>query len=167
MINCVAPGRVPSRHLRIATHLALTVFLLAPLCFAQKTERAKQVGKRMMCQCGCNQILSECNHVGCSSSAEMLKKVDVRVAAGESDQQILDAFVAEYGLKVLAEPPRTGFGRVAWIAPWVFTLGGLGIVWLVLQRMRRAPGAMRPAPAGGDSRALDALRAQADRESED
>lgn len=167
MINPVAPGRFSSRHIQIAARIVLAVFLLVPLGFAQKTERAKQVGKRMMCQCGCNQILSECNHVGCWSSAEMLKKVDARVAAGESDQQILDAFVAEYGLKVLAEPPRTGFGRVAWIAPWVFTLGGLGIVWLVLQRMRRAPAAMRPAPAGGDSRALDALRAQADRESEE
>lgn len=147
--------------------LLLCFSLLAAPAFAQKTARAKDVGKRMMCQCGCGQILTDCNHVGCSSSAEMLKKVDARVSAGESDQQILDAFVEEYGLKVLAEPPRTGFGRVAWIAPWAVTLLGAGIVLLVLSRMRRVvPAAPAGTPAVG-AEALDRFRAQADRESEE
>jgi cytochrome c-type biogenesis protein CcmH len=142
--------------------------LLAAAALAQKTDRAKQVGKRMMCQCGCGQILVECNHVGCWSSTEMLKKLDARVAAGESDQHILDAFVAEYGLKVLAEPPRTGFGRVAWIMPWAGTLGGLGIVWLVLSRMRRiTPAAVVAGGSPGAADALERFRAQADRESEE
>jgi len=152
-----------TRSHRIAGGL-LAVLLLAPLAWAQKTARAKEVGKRMMCQCGCNQILSECNHVGCYSSAEMLKKVDAQVAAGVEDEKILDSFVAEYGLKALAEPQRTGFGRVAWLAPWVFTLGGLGLVWLALQRMRTP--ALPAAPrVSGD--ALERFRAQADRESEE
>jgi len=149
--------------------VALCLLLFASLAAAQKTERAKEVGKRMMCQCGCSQILSECNHVGCWSSAEMLKKVDARVAAGEPDDKILDAFVAEYGQQALAEPARTGFGRVAWLMPWVFTLGGLGLVWLALQKMR---GVVAPSPAisGGGAVAretLDRFRAQADRESEE
>jgi cytochrome c-type biogenesis protein CcmH len=135
---------------------------------AQKAERAKQIGKRMMCQCGCNQILSECNHLGCYSSSEMLKKVDEQIAASKSDQQILDAFVAEYGLKALAEPPRAGWGRVAWVMPWAAGLGGLGIVWLTLRSMRRSV-AGRPAPVaaatGGD--ALEQYRQRADRESEE
>lgn len=148
--------------------LLLTATLLVPFALAQKTDRAKQVGKRMMCQCGCGQILSECNHVGCWSSSEMLKKVDARVTSGESDEQILDAFVLEYGLKSLAEPPNKGFGRVAWIMPWVVVMGGLGIVWVVLQRMRRIVPVMSPSPR--PSTGVDALarfRAQADRESED
>lgn len=149
--------------------LLMLVTVLVPFALAQQTDRAKQVGKRMMCQCGCGQILSECNHVGCWSSAEMLKKVDARVANGETDQQILDAFVQEYKLKVLAEPSRTGFGLIAWVMPWVAVFGGLGIVWLVLQRMRKIVPVMAPASprttAGAD--ALARFRAQADRESED
>lgn len=153
--------------LRLLALVALAV-LFSPAPFAQKTDRAKQVGKRMMCQCGCNQILAECNHIGCWSSSEMLKKVDARVTAGESDEKILEAFVVEYGVKALAEPPKTGFGRVAWVMPWLTTLGGLAIVWLVLGRMRRlAPAAT---PAGGphiSSDGLDRFRRQADRESEE
>ena len=148
--------------------LLLAIVLASPFVLAQKTERAKQVGKRMMCQCGCGQILSECNHVGCWSSAEMLKKVDARVAAGESDQQILDAFVQEYGLKALAEPPNTGFGRVAWVMPGLVVLSGLGIVTLVLQRLRRikAPVTAVASAPQLSGEALARLRAQADRESE-
>lgn len=147
--------------------LLLALVWAVPVAWAQKTERAKQIGKRMMCQCGCGQILSECNHVGCWSSAEMLKKVDAQVAAGSSDEAILDAFVAEYGQKVLAEPPRTGFGRVAWVMPWVFTFGGLGIVWLVLQRMRTAPVAAAGHQGTISAEALNRFRSRADQESEE
>ncbi len=152
--------------------LVAAFFFVSALCapaLAQKTERAKLVGKRMMCQCGCGQVLIDCNHVGCYSSAEMLKKVDAMVEEGKSDEQILDAFVAEYGQKVLAEPPRTGFGRVAWIMPWVFTFGGLGVVWLVLQRMRTVTPIASPAggPEAISGDALSRFRAQADQESEE
>ncbi len=153
---------------RTAFRYLLFLLLATSTAWAQKTDRAKQVGKRMMCQCGCGQILSECNHVGCWSSSEMLKKVDAQVAAGNSDDQILDAFIKEYGQKVLAEPPRTGFGRVAWVMPWVFTLGGLGIVWFVLQRMRETPISAPAGDAGAISaEALSRFRSQADRESEE
>ena len=30
--------------------------------------RFTDLGHRMMCVCGCNQILLECNHVGCTYS---------------------------------------------------------------------------------------------------
>jgi cytochrome c-type biogenesis protein CcmH len=155
---------------------ALVIVLAALVCvaapaLAQKTERAKKLSKRMMCLCGCNQVLGECNHVGCQMSAEMLAKLDERVARNEPDDLTLQAFIQEYGIRVLAEPPREGFTILAWLMPIVATLAGLGVVWGVLQRMRR-PGMASAAggtaaDAGFSPEAMAALRRRADAESED
>jgi cytochrome c-type biogenesis protein CcmH len=154
----------------------------APLCAAQtapelaeRTARpdvVKRIGKRMMCLCGCNQVMVECNHVGCSVSAEMIRKLERRVAANEPDDLILQAFIQEYGLRVLAEPPASGFNLAAWLMPvFALVMGGM-IVGVVLVRLRRpvaaTSGAATAAPAPRVSaEALERLRLQADRESEE
>ncbi len=68
--------------LRVFAALFLLVSLM-PAARAQQTERAKNLGKRMMCVCGCNQILTECNHVGCTYSYKMLKELDERVPSNQ------------------------------------------------------------------------------------
>src|ERR1700730_17453806 len=104
---------------------------------AQETQRAKILGTKLLCVCGCNQILGACNHVGCSYSHGMLKEVDDRVARNESDDLTLQGFVQEYGPTVLAEPPATGFNRAAWIMPIVFPLVSLYLLWEVVRRWRQ------------------------------
>jgi len=141
----------------------------SPLAAQPETSGAvKRVGKRMMCLCGCNQILVECNHVGCSVSAEMIRKLERHVAANESDDLILQAFVQEYGQRVLAEPPASGFNLTAWVMPLFALMVGTLIVGVVLIRMRKP----LPAAAGNAAasprvspEALERLRSQADRES--
>jgi len=39
---------------------------------------------------------------------------------GETDEQILQAFVQEYGTQVYTEPPKSGFSLVAWVLPSVY-----------------------------------------------
>ena len=34
-------------------------------------QRFTSLGHKMMCACGCNQVLLECNHVGCTYSDRM------------------------------------------------------------------------------------------------
>jgi cytochrome c-type biogenesis protein CcmH len=151
----------------------------APVCagqtapeLAERTARpdvVKRIGKRMMCLCGCNQVMVECNHVGCSVSAEMIRKLERRVAANEPDDLILQAFIQEYGQRVLAEPPASGFNLAAWLMPvFALVMGGM-IVGVVLVRLRRPATAASPAyPAPRVStEALERLRLQADRESEE
>jgi hypothetical protein len=75
---------------------------------AQKTDRAKALGAKLMCMCGCGQILTQCNHINCPSSGPMLKELDAHVAKGEADDLIVQDFVQEYGEKVLSAPPATG-----------------------------------------------------------
>ena len=49
---------------------ASRVLLLVPSAHAQQTARAKALGQKLMCVCGCNQILTACNHVGCTVFAQ-------------------------------------------------------------------------------------------------
>ncbi len=149
---------------------AAAVPLLILPAGAQQSDRAKQVGGKFLCMCGCSQILTQCNHVGCTVSASMLKKLDQVIARGDSDDLIIQSFIQEFGTAVFAEPPKKGFSRVAWFIPGV-TLGlGLALVIVVIRRWRLRPVAVPAGPAGGKAVApelLERARQRADRETED
>jgi cytochrome c-type biogenesis protein CcmH/NrfF len=118
--------------------LALAVALpLVTIVRAQESARSKELGQKLMCVCGCNQILGSCNHVGCTYSHDMMKELDDRIARNEPDDLTLQAFVQEYGPTVLSSPPAKGFNRIAWIAPIAFPLVALVILWDVVRRWRR------------------------------
>ncbi|HET9088611.1 MAG TPA: cytochrome c-type biogenesis protein CcmH [Acidobacteriaceae bacterium] len=94
--------------------------------------RYSELGHQMICTCGCNQVLLECNHVGCTVSTNMESELRTALDRGESDHVILRYFVNKYGPTVLAAPTSTGFNRVAWIAPGiVFLLATLGTALLI------------------------------------
>ena len=85
-----------------------------------------------MCMCGCNQVLLECNHVGCTYSDRMRNELTAGLQRGDSDSLVLQSFVQKYGNTVLAAPTTTGFNVVAWIMPFaVFVLACGGTIWLV------------------------------------
>jgi cytochrome c-type biogenesis protein CcmH len=158
---------VRQKYFAAALSLATALTLLAGLLYAQSTERAKRLGGGMFCMCSCGQILTACNHVGCTMSATMLKQLDQRVAVNSSDDLVLQSFVQEYGPKVLASPPAQGFSLLAWIFPGLAFGVGLAVVVVIIRQWRRR---FELAPAGGppiSSEALDRARRQADRETED
>jgi len=115
---------------------AQAVVLAVAVCFSvgatDTGARYNDLNHRLMCTCGCAEILGECNHVGCTSSTEELSLLRAGLAAGKSDKEILDSFVAKYGAVVLAAPSKEGFDLVAWIAPFaVFAAALLGTILLV------------------------------------
>jgi cytochrome c-type biogenesis protein CcmH/NrfF len=145
---------------------------------AQKTERAKVIGAKLMCMCGCGQILTQCNHINCPSSAPMLKQLDQHVASGEADDLIVQDFIQEYGEKVLSAPPTHGFSSIAWYIPGVAFALGLAIVVTIIRLWRRrdverlasvsgAPGAAATPASELRTVQLERARQQADRETED
>ena len=77
--------------------------------------------------------------------AERMKAfIRVRIAAGDSEEEIKDALVAEFGPEVLAEPPGGGFGLLAWLLPLVAVAGGAIAVGLLIRswsRRRELPAA--------------------------
>jgi cytochrome c-type biogenesis protein CcmH/NrfF len=111
---------------------ALAVAVCFSLGATDASSRYNNLNHRLMCTCGCAQILGECNHVGCPNSSGELDELRTGIAAGTSDKDILDSFVGKYGAIVLAAPTTHGFDLVAWIAPFaVFAAALLGTILLV------------------------------------
>ena len=70
--------------------------------------------------------------------AERMKAyIRVRIAAGDTEQEIKDALVAEFGEGVLAAPPKGGFGLLAWLLPLVAVVGGAVVVALLIRSWSR------------------------------
>jgi cytochrome c-type biogenesis protein CcmH/NrfF len=137
------------------------------------SDRAKQIGGKFMCTCGCSQVLTQCNHVGCTVSTSMLKEVDQHLANGDSEGAITQAFVQEFGTQVYAEPPKSGLSLVAWSLPTVYLILGTAIVGLVIWRWRARPAsALQASAAGGgvvgvSPEQLERVRRRIERETED
>jgi cytochrome c-type biogenesis protein CcmH len=136
----------------------------------EQTDRVKHIGGKFMCMCSCNQVLTQCNHVGCTVSTSMLKELDGWVARGDSETAITSAFVQEFGTKVYAEPPKSGLSLVAWSLPTIYLLLGTLLVVFVIWRWRsRSP--LMPATAGGapgvSSQELENARRRVAQETED
>src|SRR5580704_19557143 len=110
-----------------------------------QSARFNYMGHQLMCICSCNQILLECNHVGCPNSDEMRNELMAGVQRGDSDSLVEQSFIQKYGPTVLAAPTNTGFDRTAWIVPFVALALGLSFVVLVVRAWKN-----RPAPAIAD-----------------
>jgi cytochrome c-type biogenesis protein CcmH/NrfF len=147
------------------SELALVCILVAMTAGAatDATTRFEKDSHEMMCGCGCNQLLGECNHVGCPASPGMLSELSASIAKGESDDAIFHQFQDEYGPVVLASPMFTRFNKVAWIVPPVVLFLGIGCVFLVVRnwKMRTVP-----MPAIPDTPEFSASRDRIRRETE-
>src|SRR3984957_1973297 len=145
--------------------LAVAVFTL--LGAGDQSARVNDLGHRMMCVCGCNQILLECNHVGCSYSDRMRAELVAAVDRGDNDDLTLQGFVQKYGTAVMAAPTRTGFNRVAWIMPYLVLVLGLAMVTLIVRAWRSRPLLL---PAGAvaavQGEELEHFRSQARKDTE-
>jgi cytochrome c-type biogenesis protein CcmH len=120
--------------------------------------------KKLICPCGCGQILLECNHVGCTYSDTMRNELMAGLSRGDSDDLVLQAFVQKYGPTVLAAPTTTGFNLVAWITPFAVLIAGFGFAALIISSWKSRP-LSEPEPVRADAR-LDEFREQARRETE-
>ena len=98
-------------------------------------KRFNEVSDDLVCQCGCNMGLRVCNHENCPSALPMRHEIEEKLQAGASDDSITAGFVKEYGDKVLAEPPATGFNLAAYVMPGFAVLIGLFIVATFASRM--------------------------------
>lgn len=136
------------------------LMLVLPLTGAG-ADRFGTLGHRLMCSCGCGQVLLECNHVGCPRSDGMRNELAAGIERGDSDDLVLQSFVQKYGATILAAPTATGFNRIAWIMPFVALAFGLAVAIFFIRRWGRQRAAATPAPA-----IANAYQEQARRETE-
>lgn len=72
-----------------------------------------------------------------SAASELKDRVRLKVKQGESAEQVIDYLLQLYGQELLAVPRLSGFGLIAWIAPFLFL--GLGATFIFLWLSRRRP----------------------------
>ncbi len=149
--------------LRVAAVAAMALIFLGA---GDSVARFEKLGHKLMCRCGCNQVLLECNHVGCTYSETMRNELIAGIERGDSDDLVLQAFVQKYGSVVLAAPTEKGFNRVAWIMPYVALFGGFALAAAVVRKWRLRAPAMPAGAAPGIDLTLDGYRDRARKETE-
>ncbi|WP_448070719.1 cytochrome c-type biogenesis protein [Georgenia yuyongxinii] len=127
----------------------------------QEPDRAYALQERLRCPV--------CKSVSIADSpsetaVSMRRIVDEQVAAGRSDEQIIEYFTQRYGTWVLLDPPRQGQTLLLWILPVLVAAGGVVVL------VTRARGSTDEAPDLSDvdrDRVQAALQAYQDSDEED
>src|SRR5262245_27170875 len=124
----------------VGTMLAVAQLLMGP-CFARVfPPEVNKASEPYVCQCRCNHQLSACDMFGCGSAIPLREEIQEHLRHGESQQQIIDAFVAKYGQNILSAPPKT-----AWVTPFAVLCGGLVLVYFVIKAWAQRRPALRVA----------------------
>ncbi|MBI2847716.1 MAG: cytochrome c-type biogenesis protein CcmH [Chloroflexi bacterium] len=104
---------------------------------AVRAATVTQIADQLICQCGCTLVLSNCTHGECMSRDAMLTLITQKLEQGQTQEQIIGFFVAQYGEQVLASPSKRGFNLTAWIAPFVAILAGGALVYVAIRKWVR------------------------------
>jgi cytochrome c-type biogenesis protein CcmH len=142
---------------------ALQVAVPAPLSPGVEQE-ARQIERMLIAPCCWNQPVSEHRS---EASEQVKEEIRLLLAAGKSRQQVLDDFTARYGVRILAEPPNRGVGRLLYSTPVVvFFVSGAALTAFIWKFSRKresttngaaSPAAVVPAAAADEATLEDRL----------
>lgn len=117
----------------VAVALAQTPSVPPPTAAEKPNADVIRVGKRLKCKCGCADTIASCSMLQCEYSKPGKERIAKMQALGMTDDQILQAFVQDYGADILLSPPSP-FG---WIVPYASVALGLGLIWLFVRKYRK------------------------------
>jgi len=150
---------------RAARLLILPLMAVLLMGADNQEARYQKLGSKIMCTCGCAEMLLQCDHVGCQNSDRMTHELRANVQRMSNDEEVLDWFRSTWGVAAVVEPRTHGFELLAWVLPAAGLGLGLLLVVLLIRNWK-----MRPAPvAAADLNLapdLEALRDRARRETE-
>ena len=95
---------------------ALEAMIIAPCCFSQQVSVHQS-----------------------PAADEVRKDVRARLAAGQTRDQILNAYVSQYGKRILAEPPAEGFDLALYLLPPILLIASAALVIALVRRFSRQP----------------------------
>src|ERR1035437_3556217 len=78
----------------------LVVAALAQTASEKPSPDARRVGTRLACQCGCTDSVATCSMLECSFSKPAKERIAQMQSVGMSDEQIVQAFIRDYGTAV-------------------------------------------------------------------
>ncbi len=110
----------------------LLALALAPVASGADVEReARALEQMLIAPCCFKQPVS----IHQSPAAEEVRRdVRARLTAGQTRQQILDAYVTQYGNRVLSEPPARGFSLALYVLPVLMLLASAALVAAIVRR---------------------------------
>jgi cytochrome c-type biogenesis protein CcmH len=118
---------------------------------------------RLACNCGCTLDVFTCRTTdfSCTYSPKLHREVLALRNQGLSAQEVLDAFVAEYGEKALMAPKPKGFNLAGYLVPGAAIATAGAALMMIIGRRRAAvavAGGAGAAPAGEPASAVEMER---------
>lgn len=138
MTHCL-DGKSPRAVFLGGLFVVLVLFLVGP---GTEVAKASQVDIGQLER----ELMNPCENCGgkplagsyCGGAAKAKEELRQMVDKGMGHDEIVDAFVAEYGEWILAVPDKEGFNLFAWILPIVGMMAGGGGLALFLRRTNEA-----------------------------
>lgn len=138
----------------------LAVAALAQTAAEKPTMDVRRVGARLQCQCGCKDSVATCSMLECSFSKPAKERIAKMQSVGMTDEQIIQAFIRDYGAGIYLAPPNA-FG---WIVPYASVGIGLVIVWLFIRKYRKPRPVAEIGPVEIDDPALEKYKDQIEKD---
>ncbi|HMF03662.1 MAG TPA: cytochrome c-type biogenesis protein [Acidimicrobiia bacterium] len=99
-------------------------------------ERARSIGSELRCpDCESQSIAQSSTETARAARTDIRR----RIAAGESDADIRQAYIDKFGDSILLKPESGGLGILVWGLPAAALVLGAGGLVLALRRWRREP----------------------------
>ncbi len=133
----------------IVTAILAVAWFSAPVARAQGPsvdDEVNRIAKTLYCPVCPNTPLDVCNTQACAQWRALIKD---KLQKGETEQQIRDYFVQQYGDVVLGAPPAQGFNWLAYVLPVAGILLGALIAWFTVRQWigQRNASATAPPPS--------------------
>jgi len=97
--------------------------------------RAVQLANELRCLVCQNQSIAESN---AELAVDLRRQIREQIAAGRSDDEIVDFMVTRYGEFVLYRPPFRAATVLLWLGPALLVLAGFGTLARALRARRQA-----------------------------
>ncbi len=116
--------------------LAVLVGLLCVPRFALATDPlAKEIEQMLICP-ACVDSGMTVDYCPDSVAEGIRMQVEQKLSMGQTKEQIVNDYVAQYGTALLAKPQKSGFGLLVWVMPLIAVGVGVGLVYLLLKSHR-------------------------------
>jgi cytochrome c-type biogenesis protein CcmH len=150
--------------IRLLAAAAVLLAFAAPALASEQHPTLNELEGEVMCPT-CHTTLDMSDSLVADRIRDFIRQ---RIAAGETKSEIKQELVAEFGPAILAEPPKHGFGLLAWLLPLVGIVAGAGALgygaWLWSRNRGEAEAPVPAVPVLGseDDRRVDEALARFD-----
>ena len=141
--------------------LLIAVAALAQTASEKPSLDVRRVGSRLQCQCGCKDSVATCSMLECHFSKPAKERIAQMLSIGMSDEQIVQAFIRDYGAGIYLAPPNAW----GWIVPYATAGLGLAVIFLFLRKVYKPRPMTELGPAEPEDPTLAKYKDQIEKES--